>query len=144
MTCDASNGLTNGTTGEIGNRDGGGICCCKSLYDDASEAADMSMSVLYSSDILVGSDTTSNGRGCGVADVDCDGWPDLAAATLDGHVMRADSSPNRLCRNVAGSFVDVSENANYLVGNEMILSHDVTEMLPSRTEVPGLNNVTSN
>jgi len=55
----------------------------------------------------------SVGGGVAVIDFDCDGWPDLAAATLDGTALRNDSSPNRLSRNLDGSFVDVSAMAGY-------------------------------
>lgn len=55
----------------------------------------------------------SVGGGIAVIDFDCDGWPDLAAATLDGKALQNDSSPNRLSRNLDGRFVDVSMLAGY-------------------------------
>lgn len=55
----------------------------------------------------------SVGGGVAVLDFDCDGWPDLAAAALDGTPLRQNSSPNRLSRNLNGSFVDVSAAASY-------------------------------
>ena len=41
----------------------------------------------------------SVGGGIGVIDYDLDGWPDVAAAMLDGTPLQDDSSPNRLFRN---------------------------------------------
>jgi tetratricopeptide (TPR) repeat protein len=55
----------------------------------------------------------SVGGGLAVIDFDCDGWPDLAAATLDGKALQNNSSPNRLSRNLNGTFVDVSMAAGY-------------------------------
>ncbi len=55
----------------------------------------------------------SVGGGVAVIDFDCDGWPDLAAATLDGKALQNNSSPNRLSRNRNGIFVDVSAAAGY-------------------------------
>jgi len=55
----------------------------------------------------------SLGGGVGVIDLDLDGWPDLALAMLDGKPMQADSSPNRLFRNLAGQFVDITEASDY-------------------------------
>ncbi|WP_372715919.1 FG-GAP-like repeat-containing protein [Novipirellula sp.] len=55
----------------------------------------------------------SVGGGIAVIDFDCDGWPDLAAAALDGTALQNDSSPNRLSRNLNGSFADVSAAAGY-------------------------------
>ena len=53
------------------------------------------------------------GGGVAVIDIDCDGWPDLAAATLDGQALQNNSSPNRLFRNLNGNYVDASEPAGY-------------------------------
>ncbi len=55
----------------------------------------------------------SVGGGVAVIDFDCDGWPDLAAATLDGQALQNDSSVNRLSRNVNGKLVDASAAARY-------------------------------
>ncbi len=56
----------------------------------------------------------SVGGGVGVIDFDLDGWPDLAAAMLDGKPLQANSSPNRLFRNQAGQFVQCTTAADYL------------------------------
>lgn len=53
------------------------------------------------------------GGGIAVIDIDCDGWPDLAAATLDGQALQNNSGSNRLSRNLDGVFVDISEQAGY-------------------------------
>ncbi|WP_419193960.1 FG-GAP-like repeat-containing protein [Novipirellula herctigrandis] len=50
----------------------------------------------------------SNGGGAAVIDFDLDGWPDLAMADLNGHPMKDDSDTDRLFRNIAGSFLDVT------------------------------------
>ncbi len=55
----------------------------------------------------------SVGGGVGVIDFDLDGWPDLAAAMLDGKPLQSDSSANRLFRNINGRFVEVTESAGY-------------------------------
>ena len=55
----------------------------------------------------------SVGGGVGVIDFDLDGWPDLAAAMLDGKPLQADSSPNRLFRNLAGQFSECTLPARY-------------------------------
>ncbi|MCG8650448.1 MAG: FG-GAP-like repeat-containing protein [Pirellulales bacterium] len=56
----------------------------------------------------------SIGGGAGVIDFDLDGWPDLALSMLDGKPMREDSQTNRIFRNVAGQFRDVTESSGYL------------------------------
>jgi thioredoxin-like negative regulator of GroEL len=56
---------------------------------------------------------TTVGGGIAVIDFDGDGWPDLAAATLDGKPLQNNSSPNRLSRNLNGVFVDVTQPAGY-------------------------------
>lgn len=56
---------------------------------------------------------TTVGGGIAVIDFDCDGWPDLAAATLDGKPLQYNSSPNRLSRNLNGVFVEVTQFAGY-------------------------------
>ncbi|MGB7324263.1 MAG: CRTAC1 family protein, partial [Rubripirellula sp.] len=53
------------------------------------------------------------GGGIGVIDYDLDGWPDVAAARLNGQPMRSDSSPNRLFRNCDGFFQDKSSMSEY-------------------------------
>ena len=55
----------------------------------------------------------SVGGGAAALDFDLDGWPDLALAMLDGQPLMTDSKPNRLFRNLAGRFQDVSPVANY-------------------------------
>ena len=56
----------------------------------------------------------SMGGGVAVVDYDLDGWPDLAAAMLDGTPLKTDSSPNRLFRNLDGNFTETTSPANYL------------------------------
>ena len=53
------------------------------------------------------------GGGVGTIDFDLDGWPDLAAAMLDGKPMKTDSSPNELYRNLDGRFVACGISAGY-------------------------------
>lgn len=55
----------------------------------------------------------SLGGGVGVIDFDLDGWPDVAAAMLDGRPLEMDSSPNRLFRNRKGTFVESGLEAGY-------------------------------
>ncbi|MGV3483469.1 MAG: CRTAC1 family protein, partial [Planctomycetaceae bacterium] len=55
----------------------------------------------------------SLGGGVGVLDFDLDGWPDLAAAMLDGRPLETDSSPNRIFRNLNGAFKECSLQAGY-------------------------------
>ena len=55
----------------------------------------------------------SVGGGAGVVDFDLDGWPDLALAMLDGKPMKSDSQSNRLFRNLAGQFREVTTAAAY-------------------------------
>ncbi|WP_218933403.1 FG-GAP-like repeat-containing protein [Rubripirellula lacrimiformis] len=54
------------------------------------------------------------GGGVAVIDFDLDGYPDVAAAVLDGQPLATDSSLNGLHRNIAGQFVDVTVSAGYL------------------------------
>ncbi|MDV6030416.1 MAG: tetratricopeptide repeat protein [Phycisphaera sp. RhM] len=56
----------------------------------------------------------SVGGGVGVIDFDLDGWPDVAAAMLDGKPLASNSSSNRLFRNQASRFVSVERQAAYL------------------------------
>lgn len=54
----------------------------------------------------------SNGGGIAVTDFDCDGWPDLYFGNAGGRPLDDGGSlPNRLYRNVAGQFVDVTQSA---------------------------------
>jgi tetratricopeptide (TPR) repeat protein len=55
----------------------------------------------------------SVGGGVGVIDFDLDGWPDVAAAMLDGDPLKTNSSPNRLFRNQQGKYLDCGEAAGY-------------------------------
>ena len=50
-----------------------------------------------------------NGWGCGLADLDNDGWLDLFVA--GGGLDTQDAQPNRIYRNEGGHFADVSEQA---------------------------------
>lgn len=65
----------------------------------------------------------SLGGGIGVIDFDLDGWPDLAAACLDGTPQRSNSSPNRLFRNLNGQFSEVGSAASY---RDTGFSHGIT------------------
>ncbi|TWU03891.1 CRTAC1 family protein [Neorhodopirellula pilleata] len=51
----------------------------------------------------------SNGGGIAAVDYDLDGWPDLAIADLNGQPMQDNSDTDRLFRNVAGRFTDVTD-----------------------------------
>ena len=53
------------------------------------------------------------GGGAGVIDFDLDGWSDMALAVLDGTPHEQDSGPNRLMRNLNGTFFEVSPFAEY-------------------------------
>lgn len=54
----------------------------------------------------------SNGGGVAATDYDGDGWPDLYLADAGGEPLDDDGSrPNRLYRNLAGKFVDVTQHA---------------------------------
>lgn len=54
----------------------------------------------------------SNGGGVAATDFDCDGWPDLYFGNAGGEPLDDDGSrPNRLYRNLAGRFADVTQNA---------------------------------
>ena len=53
----------------------------------------------------------SGAGGVGVVDFDLDGWPDVYLTSIDGKPMQADSSSNRLFRNLVGVFADVTEPA---------------------------------
>ncbi|QEF98604.1 tetratricopeptide repeat protein [Stieleria maiorica] len=55
----------------------------------------------------------SVGGGVGVIDYDLDGWPDLAAAMLNGRPLQSDSSSNRLFRNHGETFVATERPAAY-------------------------------
>ncbi len=56
----------------------------------------------------------SMGGGVGVIDFDLDGWPDLAAAMLDGRPLEMNSSANRLFRNHEGRYQESSVPSGYL------------------------------
>lgn len=54
----------------------------------------------------------SNGGGVAATDFDGDGWPDLYLGDAGGEPLDDDGSrPNRLYRNLAGEFVDVTQHA---------------------------------
>ncbi|EMI21188.1 ASPIC/UnbV domain-containing protein, partial [Rhodopirellula maiorica SM1] len=55
----------------------------------------------------------SSGGGVGVIDFDLDSYPDLAVAMLDGEPLQANSSANRLFRNLGGQFVEVGDLCGY-------------------------------
>ncbi len=54
----------------------------------------------------------SGAGGVGVIDFDLDGWPDVYLTTMDGEPMQNDSGPNRLFRNQAGRFVDITDRCD--------------------------------
>ncbi|QEG00654.1 ASPIC and UnbV [Stieleria maiorica] len=56
----------------------------------------------------------SGAGGAGVIDFDLDGWPDLYLTVMDGTPDRQDSRPNRLHRNLAGEFSDVTAAASLI------------------------------
>ncbi|WP_182868191.1 FG-GAP-like repeat-containing protein [Rhodopirellula sp. JC639] len=56
----------------------------------------------------------SGAGGAGVIDFDLDGWPDLYLTVMDGTPNRQDSRPNRLYRNHAGKFSDVTAAASLI------------------------------
>lgn len=82
------------------------------FVDEAAKRGWIHTSIPASESGLYTIDTTVGG-GIAVIDFDCDGWPDLAAATLDGKPQQNNSSPNRLSRNLNGVFVDVTQPAGY-------------------------------
>uniref|UniRef100_UPI003568C72D CRTAC1 family protein n=1 Tax=Stieleria sp. TaxID=2795976 RepID=UPI003568C72D len=51
----------------------------------------------------------SGAGGAGVVDFDLDGWPDTYLTVMDGTPRREDSGPNRLYRNLAGEYSDVTD-----------------------------------
>ncbi len=55
----------------------------------------------------------SMGGGVGVIDYDLDGWPDLAAAMLNGTPRQSNSAPNRVFRNHAGEFKETTKLTGY-------------------------------
>ena len=55
----------------------------------------------------------SMGGGIGVIDYDLDGWPDLAAAMLNGIPRLANSDPNRIFRNHSGQFTETTPSTGY-------------------------------
>ncbi|OYP36965.1 hypothetical protein CGZ80_06270 [Rhodopirellula sp. MGV] len=56
----------------------------------------------------------SVGGGVGIIDFDLDSFPDVAITMLDGSPMKADSSPNRLFRNLGDRFVEFGQTAGYV------------------------------
>ncbi len=56
----------------------------------------------------------SGAGGAGVLDFDLDGWPDVYLTSIDGKPLQADSSSNRLFRNLDGVFADVTDLAKTL------------------------------
>lgn len=69
-----------------------------SEFDDASASTG-----------LLGLSRASSGWGCGLIDLDNDGWLDLFVAT--GGIEDQDVQPNRIFHNLAGHFDDVSKTA---------------------------------
>jgi len=57
---------------------------------------------------LLGLSRSWNGWGCGLVDLDNDGWLDLFVA--GGGLDTPDAQPNRIFRNLGGKFTDVSES----------------------------------
>lgn len=55
----------------------------------------------------------SMGGGVGVIDYDLDGWPDLAAAILNGTPKQTNSGSNRIFRNQSGEFKETSQATGY-------------------------------
>ncbi len=56
----------------------------------------------------------SGAGGAGVIDFDLDGWPDAYLTVMDGTPNREDSGPNRLYRNLAGVFLDVTDGSSLI------------------------------
>ena len=56
----------------------------------------------------------SGAGGAGVIDFDLDGWPDAYLTVMDGTPSRQDSGPNRLHRNRAGEFTDVTDPSSLI------------------------------
>lgn len=50
----------------------------------------------------------SGAGGAAAFDFDLDGWPDVYLSTIDGTPKKEDSGPNRLYRNLAGKFIEVT------------------------------------
>jgi hypothetical protein len=57
---------------------------------------------------LLGLSRPCNGWGCGLVDLDNDGWLDLFVA--GGGLDTQDAQPNRIFRNLGGKFADISES----------------------------------
>lgn len=57
----------------------------------------------------------SGAGGAGVIDFDLDGWPDVYLTTMDGVPKQYDSGQNRMYRNLAGQFAEVTDRMG--VGN---------------------------
>jgi tetratricopeptide (TPR) repeat protein len=53
----------------------------------------------------------SGAGGASVIDFDLDGWPDVYLTVMDGDPLQSNSGPNRIFRNRAGQFLDVTSNA---------------------------------
>ena len=63
---------------------------------------------------LLGLSRPWSGWGCGLVDLDNDGWLDLFVAC--GGLDIQDAQPNRIFQNIAGKFSDVSDSANVASG----------------------------